>query len=199
MNVEAIESVCEKDHPKLGRPWRAGEWIYASNGKICVRLAASDLNANELPGAFNLAAFAWDHDQVKEWIRLKPEQILTECKACKGSGKGGWCDECNGCGEVEVKCEDCDDTHTHDCPTCHRDRRSHATTPCAECRGTGKAADKKAHTKIGSRHFANWLLSLAADCGDGTVEIDADPGEKARIRFDGGCGYVMHMLVRSEA
>ena len=196
MNAAMIQNVCEKGHLRIGRPWRLGECVYATNGKIGIRLAASDFPAEELPGAYKVEQFPWDHDQVKEWVRLKPERVLTECEACCGDGKGGWCEKCRGDGKVEITCDDCDDTHMHDCPDCHGTRRtSCTTTSCAECRGTGKAVSKKAHTKIGSHYFANWLLMLAAECGDGTVEIEADPGEKARIRFDGGCGYVMNMLV----
>ena len=30
------------------------------------------------------------------------------------------CSKCSGRGEVEVTCEDCDDTHWHDCPDCEK-------------------------------------------------------------------------------
>lgn len=105
MNAEYMQQFCivgDFRSEKLGKPWSAGEWTYASNGHIMVRVKRlSDVPENpEAPNAE--AIFAKASDSVK-WLPVRKVEIPPDIE----------CDECNGTGKIRVDCGNVQVGHAH--------------------------------------------------------------------------------------
>ncbi len=105
MNAADLQKFCADEddiRPYLRQPWSSGEWTYATNGHILVRVKRlADVHENvAAPNAQKLL----DAAKIGEWLKV-PETAEPPEIAC---------DECNGTGEVECptcghedKCDDC--------------------------------------------------------------------------------------------
>lgn len=143
-----LKKFCENDRcrPYLNNPFSIGDFTYASDGRIAVRVPRLE-SVGEVEGApdtilkvftENLIAF----DQAT--LVPKPPQVADlSCKACKRTGKVTLCETCGGEGYQE-----CDLGHDHDCEDCDGNGVI-AVHPggekdgieCPECDGLGKIPD----------------------------------------------------------
>lgn len=111
MTIDLLPFVANKWEVReyLQTPWRDGEWVYATNAHIAVRLPADTYSAaersekqpNNLPALFN----TWHRNVEGEFLLMPPLPDNKQCPECHGSGQ--WpdseddpeaCWRCNGSG-----------------------------------------------------------------------------------------------------
>lgn len=153
----------------LGQPWSAGEFTYATDGRILVRVPSrADVPENpKAPKTEHIVHLFDDNPHAGEFRHLpeftKPQ--ITECESCKGSGQ----------------CE---------CPRC---RDEHA---CGACDGTGKVEEKLPGVEFGSQFVSPHYLALLATLPNVTMANGEANYEALSFRFDGGDGRLMPLMAR---
>lgn len=202
-----LDQFCSLDSPNsISTPWSEGDFTYASNGHLLVRIPRRDdipekIGAPSIQGTSLGAGF---HKTPGEWIAVPKLEIIKEdCRYCKGRGKQYTCPECDGEGEVGLH-TDWSDYGEHTCETCGGNgqlskdhwlrlmpRNSNpAGEDCHACDGTGKKYDDGTDVKVGGALFTDILLAQIATlpgCEIGVV----DKLSPAIFRFDGGDGLLM--------
>lgn len=176
----------------LLKPFRIGDFVYATNGHWCARVPAEGIDADARTDKHpkNVEAL-FDAAPTEGFIPLPKVEDPGSCFWCDGRGCGisSKCDSCDGLGEFEK------DGWRYDCQACEGEgttfRASAIGTDCCPyCEGLGVPVLAANGTKVGESTYANrylWLLSKLPG-------IEIAPGEKekaARIRFDGGEGLLM--------
>lgn len=160
-----LQPFCGADaaRPYLMKPFSQGDFSFATNGHIMVRVArqegvdppGKDFDANAPLAGVEQAAFA-----PPPAYTLPPLQTdLTECQKCDGSG------------------------HAHECPDCE--------CPCERCDGTGREnPERHVSTRVGTAIYAMRYVRKMLALPD--VEI-AQPDPKAPLlfRFRDGVGALM--------
>ena len=164
-----LETFCSPERPELARPFSLGEWTYASNGHVLVRVQRrEEIPENaENPVGFR-AASLFSEITRKPHYTPAPKFELPEalekkvrCFPCDGSGKA----------------------HRRQCPDCQCE--------CPVCHGTGERIEPAEPIKIGRTSFTakyiSWLQQLP------NLELDRVPRgpNPMRFRFDGGEGLLM--------
>ena len=211
MNIDlqrysANDSDC-REH--LRKPWRAGEWVYATNGHLAVRVPAASFpdaqeNAKAPTTIGDLFARAFDSKAPSDF-RLMPDlQPLKKCGWCKGKGR-----------MHSIKCPDCDDDgefmhghHTYTCQECEHDPAGPGRlecspgdeganeTACSACYGLGYQSRDNGRTNIGDAHYSTVYLHMLAEL----PQVAICPGEPAStairptaaaLSFDGGQAILM--------
>lgn len=159
-----LQQFCGKEEtrPYLLKPFSVGDFTYATNGHIMVRVTRRDDAAEQTKewdwnaplAGLQGASFA------KPEFKLPPEpEEADECSACDGRGT------------------------EHDCPDCE--------CPCVECDGTGKDIPERGiSTEFCGANFAmryiRQVLSLP------NVELASITSDAPMVfRFDGGVGALM--------
>jgi hypothetical protein len=166
MNTIDLDRFCNPDREIIARPFSVGEWTYATNGWILVRVPRRE-DVAENPAAPDI-----EHTRLIEYLRkprYKPapkfelqepfeREDQFECFYCVGSG--------------------------HE----HRERCSSCTCICPRCDGTGKLATPNfRRTSIGkalyNSKYISWMQSLPQ------LEL-GQPHKRNPLafRFDGGEG-----------
>ncbi len=131
----------------LTQPWSSGEYTYASNGHIMVRVPRRE----DVPDRSNApqVQHIWDgipvgREKAKTLPKV-PDFGEKACENCEGSGRIVICSECNGEGVQE-----CDMGHEHDCEECggdgelrFRDGKDSPSSAhsCEDCEGRGTVLD----------------------------------------------------------
>ncbi len=161
-----LKPFCSTDEmrPYLHQPWSVGDYTYATNGHIIVRVPRrSDVpenpqapnNAPRLFATFPQAGFRALH------VVPLPAPKEKKCLHCNGRG------------------------HEHDCPDCE--------CVCENCNGTGNVnVDAKIAVNIGTfpaaLRYARILIGLP------NIEVAVDvshPMDPLPFKFDGGDGLLM--------
>ncbi len=108
-----LTQFCERNGFRLWmtEPFGIGEYTYASNGVILVRVPRSDWPSCDLPEVVRPASFA----QIRKWLNgspamapipaIPPGPFYEKCLWCAGSGEVEYdeCEECDGEGVTEKK------------------------------------------------------------------------------------------------
>ena len=176
-----LKAFCEPEAPHLAEPfWREGH-MYATNGKICVRVPAEsgELGHAKAPSAHNLKWW-WDDDNAFEW---EPLPAATEkkvrCRYCDGDGRN-----------PDVTCK---------CPKCGNDY-----FPCEDCDGKGYWKEWET-VHIGGFSFGGQLVHLLSSLPNPIVFASEQPCENKgnvagvlRVKFDGGQAILMGLEFRRE-
>lgn len=152
-------SLCEY----LERPFSIGDYSYATNGHIMVRLPrrADIPEIDGAPKVFNVNA-PLEHNATASYATPEPFEVTAadkrECFACNGSGK------------------------EHNCPDCECE--------CPDCDGTGAYRPNQSISVHGTPVAVNYILMVLALPG---AQIAAPRDKEAPIpfRFNGGIGAVM--------
>lgn len=124
---------------KISEPFSEGEFIYATDGRICVRRRGEWDNGERcVPPIANLLN---DFDKSRyvdepcDVTVLEPEE--TNCDTCDGTGCFKECGVCDGMGEIEcsecgsyVDCYECDGDESGPCPDCGATGRVMKHVPC---------------------------------------------------------------------
>jgi len=167
-----LSPFCGKDElrPYLCHPFSSGEWTYATDGYILVRVLRRDTvpdNANA-PDAEKLFA---SHPGGKHYplpaIEF-PEINTTEpCRACDGRGTD------------------------HDCPGC--------TCSCVDCGGTGfPKRGWNTSVQIGKCMFDARFILLLRQLSGVELTLPQTPSPPSHFRFYGGEGLLMPINGRRE-
>lgn len=158
-----LQQFCSKDEERyyLLKPFSMGEWTYATNGHICVRVPRlPDIaESDKAPKAQTLFKERPEGYQKPNFPDL-PELSDMDCPACDGRGTEHDCDDCQ-CG-----CDACDDT-------------GQVTT------------DYKVGVGVSGIPFALHYIRMIAGLPGLEIAKVIVPKEPMAFRFDGGEGILM--------
>lgn len=154
---------CKADEREFTqRPFRVGDWVFATTGAILVRVPASaapdvgPLDRGHVPTNCAALVEKWEHQPAQAVGHVPPLKPLTKCQACSGTGWFGSSDD--------------DD----------RD-------PCRRCGGLGH--DRSA-VDIAGIPFENVYLHKIAAPPNVTLRVHG-PSDPMVFTFDGGVGLLM--------
>lgn len=186
----------------MRKPFRDGQWVYATNGHVCVRVPAGSYpDAAEKPEKFGAARlFVQYIDEGQGEFVLLPDGIKRPDR----------CRECRGRGHFKTyKCPDCDEgefdhgNHTYSCLNCADEPtgpgwmlqpqpdQEAVRRPCSTCRGHGMLHDAGPSVEIGGMKFDPVYLWWMSQLPQVRVRINEDPKGAAAFIFDGGQALVM--------
>ena len=168
-------------------PFTRGDWTYATNGHIAVRVPKidgmeilPDKHIPKLEGLFESVCF-------DACIALPPLPPQEECSMCSGTGITYECEECEGDGEFE------NGSHTYTCKECDGSGQVEYSggiaVACRHCGGTGKKLVKTIN--VGRSHFDLFYLHLINGLPGARFSPGAGPMDYAWFVFDGGEGVLM--------
>lgn len=209
-----LQRYCANDsdeREQLRQPWRAGEWVYATNGHLAVRVPAADYpdaaeNSKAPKNIGDLFARAFDGREEIDFRKMPKLSGLIKCNSCKGSGR-----------LRSVKCPDCDDEgefvhgdHTYECKNCVDDPTGPGRLECSRgdegskehachaCYGLGYPTRENGHKKIGDAAYSTVYLHMLGQLpqcricpGDPAAASWEQKPRPAAIVFDGGRAIVM--------
>lgn len=202
MNIELLRAFCSTDEtrPALQRPFNLGEYSYATDGRILIRVARLEEvppREGESPVGNPDAVIPEGHGYEPaicppKWEEFK--EVRSTCKRCDGTGKSNTCPDCDGEGEIE--CPEC--LHEHECERCHGQgiikAKDPATgDPCENCDGTGYNEDDFVVALNGGMTFVNLKYLRLAHRLPNLKMSFRDRLSTIRLEFDGGVGALMPM------
>lgn len=190
-----LKKFCDPERPALVRPFTHGEFTYATNGRVLVRVAKCD-NEPNLPGVPTMESaesVLYVVGIVTEWQPLSveiPPMRYNDCPDCKGFGKFDKCHDCSGEGVIEC----CSCGHEKNCRSCKGEGvfpSSNGKTACKDCDGKGKVEDPPS-VQLGYDHVCSKYLALIAELPNVVIA----PNVHGHIRqipfkFNGGIGAIM--------
>ena len=189
--LELLKKFVSQNDPReyMRAPFSRGEWTYATNGHIAVRVPKIDGIATLAEKHIHQLESLFQSASGNDFIALPTLPPPEKCQMCDGTGAAYECPECDGEGEFEYG------THTYWCKECDGHGQveygSTGLSVCRHCDGTG--AKRDAPTKVGGSHFDPFYLYLI----NGLPEAKFSPGagrmDMARFVFDGGEGILMPM------
>ena len=189
--LELLKKFVSQDDPRkyMRSPFTRGEWTYATNGHIAVRVPKIDgveiLPEKYIPSLEGLFQSVGGND----FIALPWMPPLEECPLCSGTGIAYECPDCDGEGEFEHG------THSYFCEECGGSGQveygSTGVSACRHCDGTG--AKRNAPTKVGGSHFDLFYLHLINGLPGAKFSPGAGQEGMACFVFDGGEGILMPM------
>ena len=190
--LELLKKFVSQNDPReyMRSPFNRGEWTYATNWHIAVRVPKIDGIATlaekhipELEGLFKRTR------SDNAFVALPPLPPLEKCLMCNGTGTAYECPDCDGEGEFEHG------THSYCCKECNGSGQveygSTDVSACWHCGGTGVARYKP--VKVGGSHFDLFYLHLIKGLPVAKFAPGAGRMDMARFVFDGGEGILMPM------
>lgn len=157
----------EETRPYLHNPFSRGDFTYATNGRIMVRVPRQDgVPDVEMPDGRKLDVEKPFHEagprpESMMPLHLKlPETTTEECEECEGRG------------------------FEHDCPDCE--------CPCTECDGSGQA-EKDISVSIRGAIFDAKYIRLIQSLPNARFVVVPSPEGPTWFAFDGGEGLLMPM------
>lgn len=195
MNVqELLAMFCTAKDFKyaLSKPFRVGDYVYATDGRGAIRLPADMLPDAATEGKFPpVLDLPWGvTGKVEHPIPSAISAQVVPCESCRGDGTQHEkeCPECYGVGDVE--CSQCG--HMAMCDRCYGrgtvsgDRKS----PCIQCDGTGEKVNDVAR-RIGDKtYFYERMLRRARAADAETIWI-GKPDAPAYFRAGKVEGLIM--------
>jgi hypothetical protein len=122
MTKEELQKFCAKaeDRPRLAVPWSEGQWTYAANGALLIRVPRlPDVPEQSRPGTLWASTLEYFDRDPWRWFEIPDvaigvlfENELSDhaCTWCDGSGRevldgvSGACGGCNGTGSEKWDC-----------------------------------------------------------------------------------------------
>ena len=197
--------------PYLRAPFKRGQWVYATNGHVCVRVPVeSEPDAQESDRSPNAGALFEKHIENRECEFLLMPKIpdLIQCSGCAGEGR-----------VRAIKCAPCSGTgvfqhfgDTYDCQRCADsaagpgwDERlpfddaspEDVMRVCDNCDGLGYALSSNGVMALGDSTYSpvylSWIAALpqVRICPGGPAAAHHTEVVPAAFIFDGGQGIVM--------
>ena len=165
MTKDDIMPFCSNLSPNMFAPWSKGEYTYATNGHMIVRVPRlEDVPEREdAPSTDSV----FPYKEPTNWIDFAdielPEKEMADCSKCNG--------------DKTYHHEECPDCDGHDCEECDR---------------TGKVAIRQP-VPVGNTHYQIVYLSILKGLPNCKIGPNADPMNYAVFKFDGGDGLLMPM------
>lgn len=186
--IEKLKKFCgdPKYNEKIGTPWSAGEFSFATNGFILVRVPRV-ASVPERENALNLKTLMDLNPEPQEGYVDAPgiaDLAIPECPRCKGKESSPEaCEECNGAGVVELS----NRYHDYEC-TCQSCGGDGEHGRCSRCASTGYLInDEEALVEIAGAPFKKVnILKLTREFGDLQVAPPSPEGKASWMRFAGG-------------
>ena len=162
----------------LWRPWRAGEFVYATNGHLAVRVPAADLpdaaeNSKAPKSIADLFAGAFDGREARDFRAMPELPKLIKCLDCKGAGR------------LE----------------CAHGAEGSREQACESCLGLGYQNRVNGHTKIGDAFYSDVYLHMLGELpqcrvcpGEPASRAWEPKPQPAAFAFDGGQAILMPYL-----
>ncbi|MCK4620690.1 MAG: hypothetical protein KAT62_00605 [Desulfuromonadales bacterium] len=184
---------CHPETKSIGSPFSVGEYTFATNGSIIVRVPrmAEFPEVNGAPEPNKLPF--WDHDEQTVWDDLPAYDTAERkpCESCQGAGKQHACAECDGEGEVEFSTAF--SNYECECKSCLGDGfLPSGNNACSCCFGSGINLDIP--VKYSNRSISMKFLEMMQTLPVVKICPHGEYYEAFRFTFDGGCGAVMPML-----
>lgn len=177
-------------------PFSRGDWIYATNGHIAVRVPKAEGIAAAESGKLEKIEGLFEKSKRDNFIGLPELPEAEKCPTCNGSGIGYKCPECEGKGDFDKG------GHSYDCKECGGsgqvdDGYDADKEPCVECDGYGESRYKA--VAVGNWHYDRRYLAMVeklpavrfAQREEGPK--DFKDAAVAYFVFDGGEGVLMPM------
>lgn len=190
MNAIDLKQFCAdgNDFRGLGHPYSDGQYTYASNGHIAVRVPLrepADDGQTKIGASIIRATQALFNDESL-FVECGPIPACSMpndsiCPFCLGEGIYSKCPDCDGFGIVEY------DEREETCDTCEGKRTD---VVCNGCNGSGKHffARIKLTKQIG---IAWGYLRIIESLPDAQINLSGGAADVIRFRFSGGLGAVM--------
>ena len=128
---------------QLKEPWSVGDYSYASNGAMGVRIPKVDGLTGNGPNLEKLIVTAISEiaEMLPFNIALAPP-MFQNCATCNGTGLSQECKHCDGEGEIEFDFEAARCRHTysvtcHECDGTGKHSSDNSEDECPDCDGTG--------------------------------------------------------------
>lgn len=191
LTAEQLQPFCSNDPHRfmLHAPFTRGEWTYATNGKIAIRVPKIEGVPEGEVGAEKV--FPVSPRGVECLVPSDlPEDTKLECTDCKGLGRTLKCSKCNGSGVFE--CDECG--HVADCKICNgvgsipSSQLEHPA--CDVCDGLGHCF-KPVSVQVGSARFFSNHLRLIAGLPELKILVNPTEGESSFFHFSGGEGVIL--------
>lgn len=194
-----IKRFCGRNQPHINGPTPTlhGGFVYATDGRIAARVAASSVEGSdsmEIESRVSLIGLfdRFDPDRF-DWYPIP--QLDTagarKCAVCEGSGRVMPCPECDGEGEFQhgshsYECQHCDGTGEiafHD--------PEESASPCSACAGSG--LDSMTGVEVGAGFYAlRYLRLITEGCPDAEIGVPYNnPEGMAMWRASGVIGALM--------
>ncbi len=172
-----FDDCCHKGEPSryaIDRPFRDGEYVCATDGRIVVRLHDP---ANEYPSDAKgppVGSLPWSEKHGPP-MRMPPlpEAVVEPCPKCKGTRKV----ECGRCDEGKIKCSECGNIYR--CPDCVG-----GEFPCEKCKDGTITRDGFRAVRIGLVCIAPGYARLLAR--HGAVVHPPTMGGRSPVYFNVG-------------
>lgn len=176
----------------LRTPFLLGEFVYATNGHVAVRVPRDGLDYKEIEnGKVREIGDLFAKSTRDTWtdIPTLPERI--PCKHCNGSAVQVECDDCDGNGEFDHG------MHTYECQKCRGSGqvtgRVGKQQPCNNCDGTGAKSNQP--VAVGEASYDRRYLAKIIDLPNIKFSPTLYENGPGYFVFDGGEGLLMPMRV----
>lgn len=177
----------DRHRSHLSAPFTIGDYTYASNGHIGIRVPRRDDVPEGDPKTLSLAKTFADGDALEfrplPDVPIAPPLDLPRCQTCRSSGKIVDCELCGGTGEHKCDCEHCD-RGCDDCDGYGNAPAGFNAEPaevrvCDDCDGFGRKHDERCVRLFGKTVLRLRYFNHAQDV-DGPREVGiADSAESA--------------------
>jgi len=202
IKLERYCATVDDTREHLKKPFRVGDWVYATNGHICIRVPSADFEADVLDESQRInqtAPALFDKWLTEATYSPLPElAALESCYSCSGKG-WHWAYRCEGCTDGEFVHRG----HTYACQECENepcfmagwitryreaDRQpTDVKRECAMCGGRGFAEGSVELNGIPFElGYVHWAARLP-----GALFKTAGKEDPAAFRWDGGEALLM--------
>ena len=191
MTLETLNKFCDPLRATLRTPFNIGEFTYACNGNIAVRVprieGATGVGEEKLPSLFDSAKTPDSFVEI-DAVEIKTEFLV--CNDCAGLGYFKRCKDCEGTGFKA--CDNCG--HEEECETCKGEGQTadkSGEKDCIKCKATGQIIIDQ-HFLLGGSKFKREYINLISTLPNVKIGAFDKPNyDPVCFTFDGGSGLVM--------
>jgi hypothetical protein len=191
--LDLLMSFCAKDSSAqrtyLHKPFRLGEFIYATNGHVAIRIPDDGtIQAEDIEKVKSIGNYFSDVNG--KYVAIPELPAAESCSHCYGTGKGKpktECDECDGDGEFRHG------SHYYECKECDGEGSIEADEGvgenCEYCNGTGEQRHQP--IKVGKSYFNRMYLVKISTLPNLKFCNPKSENDFCNFIFDGGEGCIM--------
>jgi hypothetical protein len=190
MNAADLLPFCHASSLKMMAPWSHGDFTYASDGFVVVRVP----RLPEVPEIKNpVKAHKIFEDTPEPATGFVPMPTIEEigettvCPKCKGDSDGGECPECDGEGNVTLETDY--NSYECECKTCGGEG-----TGCKECNDMGYLEPTPKCVIDGSTYTTGYIRLFMEIPGARIAANIVNPRVPSWIKFDGGDALLMPII-----